>query len=445
MDAERLGDDVHAVNKLTVVANESYSDFVKKLQDETSESLRERPKFATVEYFEGRTFKVADGEAKKTISAIEASCIVAYLAQNGYIDDKGAVLPKYREDKAAGTLAPICVESLKGVEDKVQQLVAGLEDPDALNGLCDDANKGGEVENRRNENFDKKEFKALWDEINHKYVYTVHYDSDELIAKVIGEIDANLTVTRLKYVVTEGGQGDNEIEFYEDGETTRTRTLEEVSPSDVEYDLVGEIAKGATLTRKSVARILGGIAKPKLMLFANNPEEFIRQVVRIIKEQKATMIVDHISYSRIDGQYDSDIFTLDKGGRALPSRDYPAKKHILDYVCCDSKGERKFAEDLDKGEEVCVYAKLPRSFHIPTPVGNYAPDWAVAFNDDMGVKHVFFIAETKGSMSSMDLKPIEKAKIKCAKNLFAGLSDSKVRYHEVTDYQTMLQILEGMK
>ena len=445
MDAERLGDDVHVVNKLTVVANESYSDFVKALQDETSAALRERPRFATVEYFEGRTFKAVDGEAKKTISAIEASCIVAYLAQNGYIDGKGVILPKYREDKAAGILAPLGVESLKGVEDKVQQLVAGLEDPDALKGICDDANKDGEVENRRNENFDKKEFKALWDEINHKYVYTVHYDSNELIGKVIGEIDANLTVTRLKYVVTEGGQGDNEIEFSEGGESTRTRTLEEVSPSDVEYDLVGEIAKGATLTRKSVARILDGIAKSKLMLFSNNPEEFIRQVVRIIKEQKATMIVDHISYSRIDGQYDSDIFTLDKGGRALPSRDYPAKKHILDYVCCDSKGERKFAEDLDRGEEVCVYAKLPRSFHIPTPVGNYAPDWAVAFNDDLGVKHVFFIAETKGSMSSMDLKPIETAKIKCAKNLFAGLSDSKVRYHEVTDYQTMLQILEEMK
>lgn len=444
MDAETLGDDVHNVNRLTVVANESYSDFVSSLQDETTAALRDRPKLATVEYFKGRQLKL-EGGGTKEISEREAIRIISYLDENGYIDEKGNIQPKYREDKEAGTLAPMDVASLKGVEDKVQRLVEGIFDPSALAGLTEDVNARNEVENRRNENFDRKEFRALWDEINHKYVYTVQYDSEELIRKCVDAIDGELSVAKLKYVITEGTQGGDEIEFSEDGVTTRTHTLDEVSTSEVEYDLVGEIAKGATLTRRSVAKILRGISRGKLMLFTNNPEEFIRQTVRIIKEQKATMIVEHISYNRIEGRYDSDIFTQDKGGKALPGRDYPAKKHILDYVCCDSKGERKFAEDMDGGEEVCVYAKLPRSFHIPTPVGNYAPDWAIAFNDNMGVKHVFFVAETKGSMSSMDLKKIEQAKISCAEKLFAGLSNSKVRYHKVTDYQTMLQVLDGMK
>ena len=440
MDADRLGDDVHAINKLTVIANESYSDFVDALQKETAAALRERPKFATAEYFTGRKLQTEDGKAKE-ISQIDAACIVAYLVQNGYIDGQGAIQPKYREDREAGGLPPLDIKSLEGQEDKVHQLVAALYDPSELKNIARDANDETEVDNRPNENFNRKEFRDLWNEINHKYVYTVHYDSEELIRKAVGKINADLSVSKMTYIITTGNQGENEIEFDERDEKTRTSALEEVSPSDVEYDLVGEIAKGATLTRRTVARILGAIDKKKLLLFANNPEEFIRQSVRIIKEQKATMIVEHISYNRIEEQYDSAIFTQDKGGKVAIGKAYPAKKHILDYVAWDSKGEQKFAEDLDKGEEVCVYAKLPRSFHIPTPVGNYAPDWAIAFKDDAGVQHVFFVAETKGSMSSMELKPIEQAKISCAKRLFDGLSDAKVRYHEVTDYQTMLEIL----
>lgn len=163
----------------------------------------------------------------------------------------------------------------------------------------------------------------------------------------------------------------------------------------------------------------------------------------IIREQKATMIVEHISYNRTENQYDSAIFTQEKSRQTI-DRAYEAKKHILDYVFADSKGELTFAEDLDKAEEVCVYAKLPRSFQIPTPVGNYAPDWAIVFNDNMGVKHVFFIAETKGSLDSMQLKGAEKAKIECAKKLFNNISTSKVRYHEVTNYQNMLDEINSM-
>ena len=206
---------------------------------------------------------------------------------------------------------------------------------------------------------------------------------------------------------------------------------------------MGDIARGATLTRRTVVRILKGILPARLLLFKNNPEEFVRNVTKLIKEQKATMIVEHISYNRTDQTYDTDIFTQEKS-RQTVDKAYPAKKHILDYVFTDSKGERQFAEDLDKADEVCVYARLPRTFQIPTPVGNYAPDWAIAFNDKMGVKHIFFIAETKGSMESMQLKGVEKAKIACAKKLFNSVSTSHVRYHEVTDYAAMLDAINSM-
>lgn len=441
MDKERLGDAVHDTNKLTVIANENYSSFVDALQKETKDTLRERPTQATVDYFKGVTVKV--GEEKHTISEQEAASIVTYLYENDYIDEKGNILQDYHTDMEKGTLAPMS-KKLQPIEEQVHKLIQSIFDPAALEDMVEDANGKAEVVNERlNDNAEKKEFKALWNEINHRYVYTVHYDSEELIQKAIVAINSELSVTQLKYVVTTGTQGTDDLDFTGE-QSTRTKEMRDVSTSNVPYDLVGDIAKVATLTRRTVTRILKGIQRSKLYMFKNNPEEFIRKVSHIIREQKATMIVEHISYNRTENQYDSDIFTKEKS-RQTVDKAYPAQKHILDYVFPDSQGEREFAEDLDKAEEVCVYAKLPRSFQIPTPVGNYAPDWAIAFNDNMGVKHVFFIAETKGSMDSMQLKGVEKAKIDCAKKLFNNLSTSHVRYHEVDSYQKLLDVMKSME
>ena len=305
--------------------------------------------------------------------------------------------------------------------------------------MIEDGNASAEAINKLNENFSRKEFQALWNEINHKYVYTVHYDSKELIEKAIAAIDRDLTVTELKYVMTVGDQ--DSVDTFGDTKTS-TKTLGTVSTSTVKYDLVGEVAKRTTLTRRTVATILKGIRPIKLAMFRNNPEEFIKNVSRIIKDEKATMIVEHIEYDQIDQTYDSEIFTQEKHSQNI-SKAYSSKKSIMDYVFADSDGERKFAEDLDAATEVCVYAKLPRSFQIPTPVGNYAPDWAIAFNKG-AVKHIFFIAETKGSMDSMQLKEVERAKIGCAEKLFNNLSTSNVRYHKVDNYQTLLDIMKSM-
>ena len=440
MDKELLGDAVHDINRLTVIANESYSTFADALQKETREALRERPSVANVAYFEGRKFKI--GEEEHVISQMEASAIINYLYENDYVDDKGNIQQSYHEDLRNGTLAPLS-KKLEPMGEQIHKLVQSIFDPSAFDDMIEDANKKAEVVNDHlNENAAKDEFKRLWEQINHRYVYTVHYDSEELIRKAIASIDKNLTVTKLKYIVTTGEQGEDEVDFT-GKQQTRTKELREVSTSDVAYDLVGDIARGATLTRRTVVRILKGINQAKLYLFKNNPEEFIRNVIRLIKDEKATMIVEHISYNRTEQQYDTSIFTNEKSRQSVDNA-YEAKKHILDYVFTDSKGERKFAEDLDDAKEVCVYARLPRTFKIPTPVGHYAPDWAIAFNDNMGVKHIFFVAETKGSLRSMDLKGAELAKIECAKKLFNELSTSKVRYHEVTDYQNMLNEINSL-
>ena len=175
-------------------------------------------------------------------------------------------------------------------------------------------------------------------------------------------------------------------------------------------------------------------------MYQSNPEEFITKVTRLIKEQKATMIVEHITYDTIEGSYDSSIFTAEKHGLTM-DKAYPAKKAIQDYVFTDGSAEksveRKFAESLDGADEVFIYAKLPRGFFIPTPVGHYSPDWAIVFHEG-AVKHIYFVAETKGTMESLNLRPIEKSKIDCAKKLFAKLSDGLVTYDHVSNYQELL-------
>ena len=438
MDYEALGDRVHDINKLTVIANESYSTFVDDLQKKTRESLRERPRKATMDFFKDKTVLLADG-TKHTITENEAVSIHAYLYDNEYIDEQGVVTRRYKDDLQENSLAAL-PRRLEPMAQSTHKLVQSTYDENILlDDMIEDGNRTRSPENKLNENFAKKEFQELWHNINHKYVYTVHYDSEELVCKAVAAINEKLYVTELKYIMTEGAQ--QAADQFGDTHTT-TKRIGTVSTSTVKYDLVGEIAKGATLTRRTVVAILKGISQAKLYMFRNNPEEFIRNTIRIIKDQKATMIVEHISYNKIEETYDSTIFTQEKHTQPI-EKAYAAKKHVMDYVFPDSKGETEFAGSLDSATEVCVYAKLPRAFQIPTPVGNYAPDWAIAFNRGT-VKHIFFIAETKGSMDTMEMRGVEKAKIKCAEKLFNNVSTSHVRYHRVTSYQNLLDEIKKL-
>lgn len=446
MDAQSCGDSVHEINTLTVVASESYKTFVTDLQSDIKTVLYDRPTVATSEYFKGKYVKVDD--VPTLIDDEKANAIEFYLIQNGYVDMKRKVTDKYRQDVKNGTVAEL-PDELKPMTDGIHTLIQAVYDDSVLKDMFSDGHETKVKDNPLNENFAKKEFQALWREINHKYAYTVDFDSAELIRNAIAHIDKKLFVSELQYTTTIGRQkvemNEYEIERGDSftGEKTRTQTLKHAEASQIKYDLIGKIAEGTVLTRRTVSAILQGIRVDKLYMFRNNPEEFISKVIRLINEQKATMIVEHISYDTIEGEYDSSIFTAEKATQSF-DKAFLAKKAIQDYVFTDGSAdksiERKFAEDLDAAEEVCVYAKLPRTFQIPTPVGNYSPDWAIAFYEGT-VKHIFFIAETKGTMESLELRPIEQAKISCAKKLFNEMSTSNVVYHDVDSYQSLLSIM----
>ena len=450
MDAATLGSQVLQVNQLTVIASDGYKDFVADLQKGIRDDLYERPTKASPEYFIGKTL-VLDGN-EFTVSGDQGRAIYRYLIKNDYIDEQDHVTDKYRADKENNVLAPV-PESCTEISEGVHALIQSIFDPHALDDMIKDGHETKITENPLNDNFYKKEFQRLWKLINHQYAYTVEFDSEELIRKAIAHIDEKMFVAKLQYTVTSGQQEkDWSADKLKGGtafvaEKSQTYTLDRAEGSLVTYDLVGKIAEGAKLTRRSVARILDGVRPTTFAMFQNNPEEFITKAIRLINEQKATMIVEQITYSRTEGTYDSAIFTAEKNSDF--SRAYRSKKNVQDYVFTDGYAkdgksvERRMAEDMDLAEEVCVYAKLPKGFSIPTPVGNYSPDWAIAFNKG-AVKHIFFIAETKGTMETLNLKPIEQAKISCAKKLFASLSTEDVVYHDVDSYQSLLNIMESL-
>ncbi len=434
---------VHQTNVLTVVASESYKDFVAALQKDISESLSERPRTANAAYFAGKIIDTENGKMEVTGDIAEG--IEFYLIQNGYVDRKKNIVQVYHEAVRNDRLAPL-PDDLKPLQKQIFQLIKSVYSGE--NFPCEDDRKARP--NLLNANFEKKAFKELWNRINSKAAYSVHFDSSELVDKCVKALDKELRVSPLKYMV-QAGEQTNELSYekMKQGDafkvtSTSTKVNRKSVHSAVKYDLVGKVAEAVQLTRKTVSHILSNIQKPVFAQFRTNPENFISESARLINEQKATVIIEHLTYNSVSETHDIDIFTDAQSKQDFSKAGEPLKRHIYDYVITDSNTERAFVKDLDTSEEVSVYAKLPRGFFIPTPVGNYNPDWAISFKKGM-VKHIYFIAETKGSMSSMELRGIEKTKIECARKFFdevnQKINPENVKYDVVNSYGKLMEIV----
>ena len=448
-DAQLLGpDDVHRVNLLTVIASESYETFVRDLQSDIRKTLRERPKKVEMDLFSGKSIDV-DG-VPVAFTEEQSKQVYKALYKHDMIDDGDMPTDDFRAKVADGSFVEYFVVKLPAeVADEaharaVEALVRSVYDEHALDGMVGRAEEKVS-ENALTDNFNRREFQELWRRINRKHAYTVSFSDEELRAKAIARINADLNVSRLQYTLTVGAQrAEAKRDQLSAGEAFDARRSEtrDVGVGDVAagvaYDLVGEVAQAAAITRRSAAAILTGIDANVFGLFKVNPEEFIKKTAALIVGEKAAMVVEHVSYHEIDRTYDAAIFTERMPDNA--SRAYEARKNIQRFVFPDSDGERRFAEDLDLHDEVAVYAKLPRAFQIPTPVGNYAPDWAIAFKEG-SVRHVFFVAETKGTMDTLDLSSVEQSKIACAKKLFNEMSTADVRYHNVATYDDLMEVM----
>ena len=436
---------VHDVNILTVVASESYTDFVAGLQREIADSLSARPRKANVAFFTGKQLNTLEGAIDVTPHM--ATLIHRYLIKNDYIDEADQITDIYYTAKAEGTLAAFH-EELVPYQAEIVTLIDSVYSDKGLP-TFEDGRKP--KRNPLNDNFHKAEFQALWNRINRKAVFRVDFDTDELIGKCVDALNSELRVTRLHYTVQTGMQS-NEVtdDQLRDGTgfaVTRTETVQAASAhSAVEYDLLGKLAEATDLMRRTVAAILAGIEAPVFEQYRANPEQFIAEASRLIKEQKAGHIVEQLVYDPLDERYDADIFTAAEIGQDFARATGQLRHHVFDYCMTDSTIERKFVDGLDTSAEVEVYAKLPRGFLIPTPVGDYNPDWAIVFRSG-SVKHIYFVAETKGSMSSLALRDVERSKIECARKFFAKLAEASatqnVSYDVVDSYSKLMELVNA--
>lgn len=446
MDENVLDRDVHNVNVLTIIASESYDSFARGLQTEIAENI-DRPKTVTQDLFAGKIIENSTGDTLK-IDENTAHSIYFDLIVNKYIDKNGNLTDKYYKDRDDNNFK---------VAEEVQDYLPSI--VNIIDSVYDEK-RSIVIENANKDNVELKldesktampEFKALWSKINTKTVYQVDFDTKELISKAISALNGKLKVANIYFKVEEGRQVDK-IESKEallEGRTfvkEHTETYDSKKhfavSSDVKYDLVGKLVEETGLTRKDIIAILTGIEKNVFDMFKHNPEEFIIKAAKLINDEKATTIIEHITYNATKNHYDMDVFTDNTIKGKIDVNAMEASKHLYDYIVYDSANERKFAENLDTDKNVAVYVKLPNGFYISTPVGRYNPDWAIALYEGT-VKHIYFVAETKGSMSSLQLRLIEDTKIKCARKHFKAISKDDVVYDVIDSYDALLNLMKS--
>jgi len=435
LDFEMVGDQVHEINKLTVIASESYETFAKGLQSEIAATLKDRPQKADVDFFVGKVLSNEKGESYR-LTKEDSELLNKHLYKYDIIDDNNAIIAT----EPIVTYQVQVPERLKDFQPAICDLLKRVYTGETFK----PEDERQKIDLNTNHNFKKKEFQALWEKINLKTIYEVQFHSETLIRDGIIRINAQLYVADRTYEVKTGELQDGTKEQMQAGalivESERQNLkLKNDLYTNALYDIVGEMEQRTHLTRRTIVAILQGIKEEKFLLLRKNPEEFIAKGSKLINEVKAGLIINNIVYHKTDAQYDAKtVFTTNKD--ALRNSEL-LKKHIYDYLTSDSKIESDFAQAMENSTEVVVYAKLPKSFYISTPIGNYSPDWAIVLDKDK-VRHIYFVAETKGSESDLELREIEKLKIHCAEKHFETIGGGVVKFSTVSSYDKLLDLVQ---
>lgn len=445
-DESVLHGNVFDVNELTIVASESYDSFARELQTEIAENIGDRPKKVGTDLFTNMMVTNARGE-ERSLGHDDAQEIYVVLRTNGYIDKHGQLTPKYHDDKKNGQLD--FGEEYNEYKADLVKKIDTVYDPTVV---APENGRGVREAKFDNKKFNRKEFQDLWKRINHKTYYTVDFDTEELIEKATKALDNELHVSAVTIHVVEGTmdkiaskeqlKAGEAMQVKEDG--GQYKRVEESVASGVKYDLIGKLVESTQLTRKAIVDILKKISPRTFEQFKVNPEEFIIKAGNIINKCKAISVVEHIEYHKLDQQYTADVFAESTLKGKLGVNAMESHKSLYDMVVVDSKGvEMNFAKELEQENAVAIYTKLPGGFYINTPMGHYNPDWAVVFNEGDGVKHIYFVAETKGSIHADDRRNVENAKIECARKHFASISSNEVIYDVVTNYSDLQRLILG--
>ena len=435
---------VFDVNELTVIASESYNSFASKLQTEIAEAVADRPQKVQPSLFKDMVVTDARGVQKK-LDEDDAQEILYIMRMKGYVTKQGQLTQQFHDDKKEGTLDfGGDYNDFKG--DIVKRLDS-IFNPDSV--IPEDARRVREAKFDQ-QKFARKEFQDLWRKINQQTYYTVDFKTEDLIKRAIIELDAKLQVSEIRIQVVTGTMKEikSRQQLLAGGAMmaceSDTESVHELVGENVKYDLIGKLVEATGLTRLAIVSILKKISPKTFNKFKANPEEFIIKAGNIINQCKAIAVVEHVQYHKLNQEFDSDIFSAASLKGKLGVNALESVKSLYDIVVVDSKGiEMNFAKDLELQNEVAVYTKLPGGFYINTPVGHYNPDWAIVFKEGTDIKHIYFVAETKGYSSDevTDYRETERVKIECAKRHFETISSSAVTYGVVKNYEELRNVI----
>lgn len=409
------GERVHGfeVNRLTVIANESFEDFARQLQKEIEEETGIR--FGIVEEHHFASLRVEDEDGEATYLGVDASKkLWEYLRGMGYIDSKNNVQNVLRKHLKENTLQlPEEFQSIRGDIALALRKVAG------------DLNiKNADERTRARLNkavYLSEDFKQLWDRIKYRTTYRVEFDTEELVQACAKRIKEELSVGPTRFV-TEAALIDMDRGGVR-GEGVRERVAVYEAPVQPLPDIVSYLQNLTNLTRRTIAQIL--VESQRLADFKRNPQQFIERVADIIQRQMRLTMVHGIKYEKIgdDAYYAQELMKENELYGYLSRNMVESKKSVYEYVVYDSGTEESFAKHFEKNDHVKLYAKLPSWFKIDTPLGGYNPDWAILVEKD-GAERLFFVLETKSTLFGEDRRGTENYKVKCGEAHFRALAEA---------------------
>ena len=426
------------VNRLTVIATESYEQFAENLQKEIEADTGIRFGVLEQHQFAGIAIKAADGTLTP-LGVDKSKALWDHLKAAGHLDAKGKVQDSLKLALKNGTLAlPEDFEAQRGQIAEVLRKVSGrleVKNADERKAAPLRKDKDGKAV------YLSDEFKALWDRIKHQTTYRVQFDNAKLLQACIAGLQKAPAIAkaRLQWRKADIAIGKAGVQATEKAGAA-TVVLDE---SDIELpDLLTDLQDRTQLTRRSIITIL--TESGRLDDFKRNPQQFIEQTAEIINRCKRLALVDGIKYQKIGDEhfYAQELFAKDELTGYLRNMLLDTKRSIYEHVIYDSDTERQFAEALETNDGVVLYAKLPSWFKVPTPLGPYNPDWAILFDQD-GTQRLYFVVETKSSLFTDDLRSKEDAKIKCGEAHFAALGggENPARYMVATSFGDLLKTM----
>ena len=429
---DQNGNRVHdtSVNTLTVMANEYYEDFAMKLQQELEDDMD--IKFGTIQEKDLSYIIWTNKKGvKEPLGSQNTKPLINHFVKMNYIDRNGKIKDALKIALKDNTVS--LPEEYEQIRDEILEVIAGHTREYKIKPVSNKTKI-----NFKEEMFDNKCFKILWDKIKHKTTYSIEFDTEELISKCIKVMQKHLKIQAPKLLYTKSGLTvDSSGVHWEDG------TISTVYSEEDEIalpDIVTYLQNETDLTRKTIVRILK--ESNTLNQFKRNPQEYMQQTVELINKVMAELIVDGIKYTKTNDYYSQELFKNKELYGYLDDL-IEADNSIYDYILCESDPERDLAEGLARDSEIKLFAKLPRWFKIKTPLGSYNPDWAIVVGED-GEEKLYLVVETKGTIKYMGIRPTESYKIDCGEAHFKAL-DTGVNFTKSDSYDTLKKEVGDIK